>query len=111
MIVTFIYRYLGDSTIYYGKYVGENMSDDSETNLLDFLLRMLCPYFSIQFDDYNCDEKIIIGIMAMIPSSVEDNFECFSENEKNIFDLFYFKENQTYLPDVYLNGNLIELRL
>jgi hypothetical protein len=105
MIVTFIYRYLGDPTIYYGKYISENMSDDSDITLSDFLMRALSPYFTIQFDDYNCDEKIVIGIMAMIPSSVEDN--CFSENEKNIFDLFYLRENQKYLPDVYLNGNLI----
>lgn len=105
MIVTFIYRYSRDPTIYYGKYIGENMSDDSNLSLPDFLMQILSPYFSIQFDDYNCNEKIVIGIMAIIPSSGEG--ECFSENEKYIFDLFYLRENEVYLADVYLNGKLV----
>lgn len=103
MIVTFIYRYRRDPTIYYGKYIGERMSDDSDITLSDFLLQTLSPYFAIQFDDYNCDEKIVIGIMAMVE---EEN--CFSENEKNIFDLFYIRESAMYIPDVYLNGNLVK---
>ena len=109
MIVSFIYRHVEMSTIYYGKYIGECVSYDDNVNLVDFLSNVLCPYFSIQFGEYVNDDKIVIGIMGLAQSSTtDDGSECFSESEKKIFDLLYIRENVRQIPDVYLNGKLVK---
>jgi hypothetical protein len=101
MIITFLFRLKGDTTRYYGKYIGKCAEEYAEG--LDCLLaELLSPFFQAMEPEHIIDSSdLSIGIL-----SAERNVkDYFSEHESEIFDLLYCNwSNQPV--EVYWKGAL-----
>jgi len=107
MIVSFIYRFKNDPTMYYGKYIGyvsDNYEDGLDTEIANIIKNPLQNELESRNIDPEDPSSITIGILGA-DRNIKDYF---SENEKDIFNLLYCNwSNQT--PEFFLNGNLIKL--
>ena len=106
MIVSFIYRFKNDSTLYYGKYIGY-VSDDYEEGLDQEMVNIIKYPLKKEFESRNIDPEDPSSITIGILGADRDIKDYFSENEKNIFNLLYCNWS-TQPPEFFLNGNLIK---
>ena len=103
MIISFVFRVKYGETRSYGKYIGY-VSDSYEEGL-DIELRyhlypVLKSYYGLEHES-----DLQIGII----SHHRDGFDYFSEEEKNVFDLLYFKwSNQPC--DLFISGKRVEIK-
>ena len=116
MLITFIYSLFNNNTKYYGKFVGNisylmytiesniNINDISIINLIKIELVQIIQK---QYKMSNINlEDINLGIM-----SVNESYNQYSLEEKNIFDvlIIYNDSNKIiYVDGIHLKYNLIE---
>lgn len=107
MIVSFIYRFKNDPTIYYGKYIGY-VSNDYEEGLDKEMVNIIKYPLQKELESRNIDPEDPSSITIGILGADRDIKDYFSETEKDIFNLLYCNwSNQP--SEFFLNGNLIKL--
>lgn len=101
MIATFLYRMKGDSSKYYGKYIGK-CPTTYEEGMDRALANIMFPFFQHTYSDRMkdlCD--LSIGVLSVDRMGKD----YYSEHEKDVFDLVYCNwTNQAV--EIHLHGDL-----
>ncbi len=104
--ITFIYRIGNNKTVYYGKFISNNVEKNHSglDKVIYPILKHYINVYRLQKNQPELKQKIHIGILAC----GEDEYNIYnycSLREKNCFDFYLFENRANHIA--YVNGKLL----